>query len=310
MPSVVRRVVERVGSLAAARHWNRFDAKWKPSRIRWWESERIVRHVNLKICGKPLNELGAGLPALVRRRFPGRTFPMAISVGCGAGFKEMMFVQAGLVDHFHLFELSNTRIQQGLALAARLGIADRVTFHNRDGMTCRDVDSFDMVYWNHALHHMLDVDRAVVWSRDLLNDGGVFVMDDFVGPTRMQWSRRTLELATRVRRALPDWSLSDPRDPRRRLSATVNRPNRLAVYLTDPSECADSGRILASIANRFPAAEIIPTGGVVYNLALMDVIHNFDEAEHGPMIDRLLRLDDLCTSMGEFHHAAAIAAKP
>jgi SAM-dependent methyltransferase len=302
-------MLDEAHRLVATWHWNRLDAKKSPTRIRWWESRRIVRHVNRKICGRPLEALGAGLPALVSRRFPDRTFPKAISVGCGTGFKEMMFVQAGLVDHFHLFELSKSRIQQGEALAEELGIADRVTFHNRDGMSCREAGSFDLVYWNNALHHMPDVDRAIAWSRDHLNDQGIFVMDDFVGPPRMQWSERTLGLATRVRKALPERSLRNPYRPDRSLPAKVRRPIWLAIYLSDPTECADSGRILDGLARWFPAAEVIPTGGVVYNLALMDVIHNLDEVEDAALIDRLLRMDDRCTSLGEFHYAVAIAPK-
>lgn len=309
MPNVVRKVLDKVSRFGAARHWTRFDAKNNPSRIRWWESPRIIRHVNQKICGKPLEELGAGLLDLVGQRFPERKFPKAISVGCGVGAKEMMFVQAGLVDHFHLFEFSEARIQMGQALAADLDIADHVTFHHRDGMSCQEVGTFDVVYWNHALHHMLDVDRAVAWSRTVLNDQGIFLMDDFVGPSRMQWSKRTLRFAARVRRALPDWALRDPYRPDRQLPTKVSRTNRLALYLDDPTECADSGRILGSIEKWFPAAEVIPTGGVVYNLALMDVIHNLDEVRDAALIERLLRLDDRCTSLGEFHHATAISTK-
>lgn len=309
MAGVVHKVVTEVSRLGAARHWNRFDAKEKPTRIRWWESPRIVRHVNRQICGQPLEELGAGIVALTSQRFPARTFSQAISVGCGTGFKEMMFVQAGLVDHFHLFELAANRIEKGEALASSLGISGRVTFHNQDGLTCQGLSDFDMVYWNNALHHMLDVDGAVAWSRDILCDGGLFVMDDFVGPSRMQWSARTLDLATRVRRALPDRLLRDPQRRDRHLPSKVTRPSRLIIYLSDPTECADSGRILTSVARWFPDAEIIPTGGVVYNLALMDAIHNVGEVEDAALIDRLLRMDDRCTALGEFHHAVAIAAR-
>lgn len=163
---VIHKVVQSASRLAAARHWNRFDAKEMPTRIRWWESPRIIRHVNSRICCQPIEELGAGLVSLTSQRFPGRTFSRAISVGCGTGMKEMMFVQAGLVDHFHLFELSVNRINSGEALASSLGISDRVTFHNQDGLADKGLGDFDMVYWKHALHHMFDVDRAVAWSRD------------------------------------------------------------------------------------------------------------------------------------------------
>lgn len=67
--------------------------------------------------------------------------------------------------------------------------------------------------------------------------------------------------------------------------------------------------MLTSVAKWFPDAEIKPTGGVVYNVALMDAIHNLDEVEDGALIDRLLRIDGRCTALGEFHHAVAIAEK-
>ena len=81
------------------------------------------------------------------------------------------------------------------------------------------------------------------------------------------------------------------------------------MYLIDPTECADSARITASIINIFPHAEINPIGGVVYDLALMDILHNMDEDGDGALIDRLLRFDDRCIALGEFHHATAIAEK-
>ena len=54
---------------------------------------------------------GAGLIAEIRRRFPGRRFERAISVGCGAAGKELLLLKENLIQEIDLFEISATRIE-------------------------------------------------------------------------------------------------------------------------------------------------------------------------------------------------------
>lgn len=108
-----------------------------------------------------------------------------LSVACGEGRKEMSLVSAGIVEHFDLFEISAARVERGRALAEKKGIADKLTFHVCDAFST-DVGQYDIVYWNNALHHMLDTTEAVAWSHERLVRGGSFVMDDYVGRNRLQ----------------------------------------------------------------------------------------------------------------------------
>ncbi len=298
-----------IAHLRAARHWTSVSGRKRPSRLRWWESQLIVQHVNEKICGQPVAELGAASPILIKQRFPGRTFPRAVSIGCGTGEKEMFLIQAGLVEEFHLFELSKARVEQGIDLAKRLGLSKNVRFFNRNGLTSTTPRSYDLVHWNNSLHHMLNVDQAIRWSRDVLRPAGLFFMDDFVGPDRMQWSSKMLSMASRVRTALPDRCLQDPRRAGRSLRRRLRKPNRMMMLISDPTECADSARILPIIKTVFPNAEIRPMGGVIYHLALNDVLHNLDEDADRDLLEQLLRIDDICTRLGEYHYAVAVAEK-
>ncbi|MDE2562526.1 MAG: hypothetical protein KGL48_09810 [Sphingomonadales bacterium] len=77
----------------------------------------------------------------------------------------------------------------------------------------------------------------------------------------------------------------------------------------DPSEAADSGRILAGIAVHFPHAEVVPTGGVVYQLALNDVLANFHDDADYALLDSLLFLDEQVAKSGLTQYAAAWARK-
>ena len=54
-----------------------------------------------------------GLLDVAKRKAGGKVFSEGVSVGCGNGWKEMELIRGGLVQFFHLFELSEVRIQHG-----------------------------------------------------------------------------------------------------------------------------------------------------------------------------------------------------
>jgi hypothetical protein len=62
------------------------------------------------------------------------------------------------------------------------------------------------------------------------------------------------------------------------------------------------------VKRHFPTADIMLTGGVIYHLALSDLLANFLD-EDLPVLERLLIVDDMCTAMGETHYATALALK-
>lgn len=106
---------------------------------------------------------------------------------------------------------------------------------------------------------------------------------------------------------------SSPEQPRY-LSVDVARPNPRRIAREDPSEAADSERILEAVREVFPDAEIQLTGGLIYHLALASIIHNFDEgdAEDLELLRVLLELDEACTKNPELEspYATALASKP
>jgi SAM-dependent methyltransferase len=295
--------------------WDELSARARPARTRWWESARVRAHVNQLVCGQRCAGPSEGLLRLLSQRLVERgiTTPLAsaISIGGGHGYKESLLLEAGLVERFEIYELSPARVRAGRAQAEAQGLAERLRFVEGDAFSLARGRRFALVHWNNALHHMLDVDRALAWSREVLAPGGVLFLDDFVGPDRFQWSRRTLELASAVRARLPERFLRDPERPGASLARVLKRPHAGALAAADPSEAAQSSRILPSLRVHFPGRELILTGGAVYNLALKDALANFDEdvREDQAALDALLDLDALLTGLGlvESHYAVALA---
>lgn len=290
----------------AADHWNQLAAG-PPRGARWWQNAEIVRHINTVVCGRPLDGVSAGVRAMVRSLVPGLPLYRGVAIGAANGAKEMDLVADGVVERMEIFEIAGERVAQGRALAEERGLSDRVTFHERLLDPADDIGLFDLVHWNNALHHMLDVDEWLQWSREVLEPGGVLVMDDFVGPDRFQWTDRQLRYASRFRATLPDRLLEHPMHPGQLLPREVPRPTVEHMISVDPTEAADSSRILGALERHFPHAWVRPTGGVMYSLALEDVIYNVDDTLDEGFVSQAMLLDEALTDMGEFHYAVAIA---
>lgn len=280
-------------------------------RLRWWQSPTIVRHINLRVCGLPVDGVSQGLIEVAKKSL-GHRAPLTsgISVGCGNAKKELTLIQQGIVSHFDLFELAESQIVEAQQNAREIGLADRIRIVNGDAFEIvKSEEQYDLVHWNNALHHIFDVDEAVRWSKNVLKRGGLFYMDDFVGPTRFQWSELSLSIASHIRLLLDKRFLVDPEQPECHLSTNIHRPDPDVLRAEDPSEAADSANILASVRRYFPDAQITATGGVVYNLALNDILNNFNEAQDRTVLELLMLIDDFCTDLIETHYATALAYK-
>ena len=294
-------------------HWSKKTASHQAGlKLRWWQSELIVRHINRLVCGDDIAGFSQGLVELVRSRAaPSLPFGKGISVGGGTGQKEMGLMRQGIVHRFDIYEYSDARIQAGIQLAEKAGLEGRVRFIHGDAFELVDPDQqYDFVHWNNSLHHMLDVDRAVAWSKGVLRTGGLFYMDDFIGASRFQWPDQQLEIATRIRHIFKNTKyMAHPRAPADSLPAIVSRPNKDKLIANDPSEAADSERIVEALYKHFPNVEVKATGGVVYHLALSDMLHNFNEETDRALIDLLMLVDELCLRLGQTHYGVALAFK-
>ncbi|MGJ3250838.1 MAG: class I SAM-dependent methyltransferase [Elainellaceae cyanobacterium] len=296
-------------------HWSNVAKKKSSSKnlkLRWWQSPHIIKHINQIVCGEPIPGFSQGLIDIVKER-AGHSIPFrkGISVGGGNGQKEVDLIKQGIVEYFDIYELSQTRISIGRELAKKHAIDDKVHFIHGDAFEhAAEPEQYEFVHWNNSLHHMLDVDQALKWSKTVLKQGGLFYMDDFVGASRFQWPDEQLEIATKVRRAFQHSKyLSNPNVPTRFLPTDVTRPDKEKLIQSDPSEAADSDRIIEAIYRHFPNAEIKSTGGVIYHLALSDMLHNFSESDDKILLDLLMIIDELCAKLGQTHYAIALAFK-
>ena len=299
---------------AIGKYWSKQTASKTTDAVKWirfWQIPRIVADINHRICGEFVDGPSKGLIDRVRRDTGRAVFERAISIGCGGGIKEAQILTEGMAADFDLYELSESRIEIGKARARKLGIENRMHFHCADAFVeLQDArECYDMIYWGDSLHHMFDVDDALAFCKRLLKPGGVLMLQEYVGPNHLQFTPRMLEIATGVRNLLPDRYLKHPTEPEKALPRRVIPTNLKGLLKRDPSEAADSENILPALRKHFPNATVVPLGGVIYFVALSDVLGNMDMQEDAALLDTLLSLDEWVTEQGEFLYAAAYAVQ-
>jgi hypothetical protein len=153
-----------------------------------------------------------------------------------------------------------------------------------------------------------DIEMALALSRDCARPGGTIAMDDIAGPTRFQWIDSNLKIASKARELLPDRLLQNPAAPGTPLPTRMHRPDPVRLAKIDPSEAADSSRIMDVWTPFFPKRRVIPTGGAIYNLALNELIANFTSADT-PLLEALLLADEVLAGGETSHYTVAITTR-
>lgn len=276
-------------------------------RLRWWQSPHIIRHYNYRICGEYLDGWNEGPLKILYNKMDGNiSFERAVSVGCGTAKKEMDLIEKGFVKKFVCYELSEQRIKEGEKLAFEKGISEAIEFHCGNFFESNDnvEESYDLVFWDNSIHHMLDTKKAVYNSKRILKRGGFFFCNDYVGKNRFQWSDLELAIMNGVRLSLPDevFTAED-----RQLRRYVVRQSLTRMIETDYSEAADSENIIPAVRESFEDALIINTGGVIYHTCLNDILQNIPE--NSDLLNYLLQMDDEIADHGFGQYAFILAQK-
>lgn len=293
-------------SATVAKKWDRHQiTAGQAPRPRWWKSSFIWKFVNQRAYGLDSADKFAfhdylaqrlGLPAGSR----------ALSIGCGIAHKEMNLLNLGVVDHFDLFDLSIVRKDRAEADAAAKGLADKITFRTDDAFQSQPENAYDMIYWHAALHHMFDVPQTIAWCKRALKPGGTFVFHEFVGPQRFQWPEADVALANQIRATTPQTIIDRAAQRGYAIPPKARCPTLDWMMKTDPSESADSARILPTIKAEFPTRDIQYLGGLIYMLALGDIAPFVSTSAEKAWLRQLLDRDADFADQGRTYFASGI----
>ena len=152
-------------------------------------------------------------------------------------------------------------------------------------------EGYDVILGLQSLHHFSRIDETMRGIAQLLRPGGLLVFDEYVGPSKFQWTGSQLRAANALLASLPA-----PRRVQRdgRVKRRAVRPSLLSMRLDDPSEAVESAGLLPALHRWFTVLEERPYGGTVLHIALSGIAQNFlgDDAETAALLRQCFAAED------------------
>ena len=223
-------------------------------------------------------------------RLPGRV-DRALAAGCGTAAFELSLLRSGAVEHFDLCDVSGSSLESATEQAKQLGVADRITVRCGD-LLAADGHDYGLVTFVNSLHHAVDVPATVRFAHDILGPGGVLYADEYIGPRRFDYPPEHSDLVKALYRSLaPELRCPWPELP---------QPDPLDVAAADPTEAAQSDRILEALRAEFAEVELAPIWGALAFILWWGLDHDalYETQAGRDFVDVVLALDTAMGSCG------------
>jgi SAM-dependent methyltransferase len=235
---------ERAETAAARRFWDAETAR--EAEDHYWGAQPLVRRaINRRITGDPnrwpMEWFGSTYGKVA--------FPRGLSVGCGSGLLERDVLAKGICEAMEGIDFSEESLEQARFGAEEAHLSDRLEYRAEDINALKLPHArYDIVFFHGSLHHVRQIERVLTEVRQSLKPGGFVYLDEYMGPSRSEWSDEEWGFARSAFDALPE-------DLKNRPSLMIPLP------LDDPSESVRSSAIRPAAARLFEIVEERPYGG-------------------------------------------------
>lgn len=286
-------------------HWSAHVAAVEHKDLRGWLDWPIVEeeYVRPQVSGDPA--VGY-LEHFVRSYLPDRPVARLLSLGCGGGNLERDLAALDAAVAIEGIDASERSIELARALAREQGLGQRIRYQVADvNDLALEPARYDAVVAKQSLHHFEELEAIYREVRRSLVPGGVFMLNEYVGPSRFQWTDVQLAHANEWFRSLP------PEIRKPTLKIDFERPTPEDVR--DPTEAVRSAEILSLLEREFELVEYRPYGGAVLHLLLDVAMPHFDLAreDHLAVLRQLFGRERGLTAGGVLaHDFVFVVARP
>ena len=214
----------------------------------------------------------------------------SLDLGCGSGNKSLAVFNAGSTRETDGIDISEDRIAE----AERMRIAHGIpgNFRVADVNTASiPPDSYDLIFSSHSLHHFLALEHVMAQVHDALTPDGLFILEEFVGPTQFQWTDRQIAVVRTLMELIPEdlrmlrWGAVKPYE---------GRPEVKDVVAASPFESIRSAEIVPLFQRFFRVVELRRLGGTLQHLLYNGIVHNFtlDRRDALDRVQAIIEIED------------------
>jgi glycosyltransferase involved in cell wall biosynthesis/SAM-dependent methyltransferase len=255
--------------------WNDFHTgNTAGKRKYWWDSPVVLGHCQRLVTGDP----NMNIYDFLKREFGGRTFERGLSICSGSGEFERGLLDNHICRAIDAYEIAEERVREGERIAREKNYAIRFHAEDVNRAVFRN-NHYDIFFSWSALHHVEKLEDVCKNTRNALKDGGLVVVQEYIGPNQFQWTERQVALVNSILETLPE---------RLRISAVtgqrigrIERPTVERMNSSDPSEAIRSKEIIPVLERFFAVRTVRYFGGSIFNPLFNEIIGNFDHDDDG-----------------------------
>jgi SAM-dependent methyltransferase len=251
--------------------------------LAYWQSHPVTqRHINRLMTG----DEHEGWLAFTKRRFLPDGAGHGLSLGCGHGLAERDALRLELCKSFDALDISEEALTVARGRAEDEGLQGLVLYRQADLNTVElDPDVYDIVIAAQVLHHVNELEHLLTQVAASLRPGGLFVVNEYVGPARFQWLDKTQALMNRILEILPEELRVNPVNGL--VKEKIERAAPEEIARVDPSESIRSDEIVEVLRSRFDVLYRADFGGTLLQFLLADISANFrtDEPKDVALLD-------------------------
>ncbi len=252
---------------AATRFWDREVVGL--SYVHWMANEEVRSYINASINGTPhLWPL-----SFLETTANGRHFGRALSIGCGGGAMERDLMKRGLCDSVDAIDGSIHSLHLAVKTARDEGFGNAIRYFASDfNRPALPRETYDLVIFQQSMHHVGKLEKLLREVLLALKPDGLMYIDEFVGPSRHEWTDAHIAAQRAAFHMLPrELRLYDEL--------------ALPIQVEDPSEGIRSGEIMEQLAVGFEIVDQRDYGGNWLSIAFPVI--DWSKADPG-LVSRLI----------------------
>ena len=272
-----------------SQYWDQQFEKNRTDTSLWTNNEIVKRHIYRLISGGSEEHW---LEWLLHHYFEHvAVFERSLSVCCGDGFYELALAHSGKVRFIRGFDISEGAIAQAQAAFEKAAIP-----RNTYALEVADADDlelggvFDLILSTGALHHVTNLEGLLSRLSSALDVNGYFVLLEYVGPNRFQWTGPQISVINGILRRLDPYYLKD------NTRIDLSPPKMREFMAIDPSEAVRSEDILGLVPAYFTIEYLRNFNGTVmhplYPL-LNSRLTNANSPDFDNLVRKILLMEDL-----------------
>lgn len=254
----------------------------------WAECPVLVReYINPRVSGTA----DQGWLEAVSRDYFKQGVKLALSLGCGGGGLERHGLQLGIAQRFDAYDVSAGAVELAIEEATITGQIDAINYQvaNLNKIELPR-NHYGAVFASQSVHHIQNLEHYMQQVSRTLKSGGLFVLNEFVGPNQFQWTDAQLDHANRLLHMIPEKFRHCIREEGFRNS--VDRPTIEAMNDYDPTEAIRSRDIIPVLTEYFEIVEQRDFGGTLLHIVLDNIAGNLSQSEEGIAVLRELMAEE------------------